>query len=103
MNTIDARDYVGTGFPPDEGKKLAEALLSMSDFSWEEDVIDARRCSPSLLISSFFNSFLQTIYEDNEDFKQLDVARNLNWKFEHPFQYENAGNWMQDFKPQAVA
>src|SRR5438874_2356244 len=94
-NVLDARQHVGTSFPTDEGTKLADVLLDLSD--WTQISVDLRKMPAGLLISAFFNAFLQRIYEKNPD--RLDEARAVKWKLLHPFQMKNVEQWMRDFKP----
>jgi hypothetical protein len=95
-NVLDARQHVGTSFPTDEGTRLADALLRAPD-DWTNLSIDLRKMPAGLLISAFFNAFLQRIYEKKPDC--LEDARRLQWKLAHPFQEKNVKEWMKDFKP----
>jgi len=62
-------------------------------------VLSAKKAvrSPSLLISAFFNAFLQQIHEANPS--QLASARQINWNLKHQFQKENVSRWISDFQP----
>lgn len=92
---MDAREIVGTGFPPDEGQKLAQHVLKeSSDLQGLE--INVCRCPAALLISCFFSSFLTQINDSRPDL--LDDARKISWVAKHQFQQDNIARWMEDFK-----
>ncbi len=94
--TIQAREYLGSGFPPKEGARLADALLrEVAD--WDDLTVDLTKCSPGLLISAFFNAFLQRIYDQKPEL--LPKARKVRWDLAYPFQQENAARWVQEFAP----
>jgi hypothetical protein len=93
---IDAKRVVGTGFPPDEGKRLADELLRQQ-VEWRDLEIDVTGCPPALLISAFFNGFLQEVFDRNATL--LDAARKVTWDLQFTFQSENVRRWMKDFKP----
>jgi len=100
-NNIRAIDRVGSGFPPDEGERLAETLISDNRLNWDALDIDLRGCPAGLLISAFFNAFLQKIHEDaSEHFEQ---AKAIKWQTDFPFQEKNVAEWIARFKPQATA
>jgi hypothetical protein len=96
MVVVNARQYVGTGFPPEEGAKLAEVLMGPG-YSVQGASVDLRKCPAGLLISAFFNAFLQRVHE--KDPALLDAARKIHWELEYDFQKQNVARWMQDFKP----
>lgn len=96
-NTVNAREVIGVGFPPEEGTKLADNLLAREKLDWEELEITLRGCAPGLLISAFFNGFLQRIADQKPDL--LNHARTIQWTVDYPFQKENVSRWMHDFKP----
>ena len=97
ITMINAKSHVGTGFPPQEGAKLASIL--MTDLEKHGPLtVDLRSCSPALLISAFFNGFLQKIHDDRPEL--LETARQTKWLLAHEFQKENVATWMKDFKPQ---
>lgn len=100
MTQINANKIVGTGFPTDEGCRLAESLLSNPAIDWSSLEIDLTQCDSALLISAFFNSFLQTVYERESE--RLPQAREVRWKLEFPFQRANVDEWMRDFQPFSV-
>ena len=94
---IRARDLIGTGFPPEEGGLLARKLLEKgSEVDWKDLSIDVRDLPSSLLISAFFNGFLQEIVDKNASL--LGLARKTKWVLEFDFQRENVERWMSDFK-----
>lgn len=97
MTTIKASRIVGKGFPTDEGEKLANYLLAKPERDWSSLAIDLTGCDSGLLISAFFNAFLQTIYENSAS--DLDDARLIVWKLDFSFQRENVAEWMKDFRP----
>ncbi|MCI0420805.1 MAG: hypothetical protein L0312_16520 [Acidobacteria bacterium] len=96
MAYVNAREIIGTRFPPEEGEKLADALMREHD-DWSCLIVDLRRCPPSLLISAFFNAFLQKVYEERPDL--LRAAREIEWQLAYPFQTDNVKTWVADFKP----
>ena len=83
--------------PPVVGKQLAEQLIVSND--WPNCEIDLTACRPDILISSLFNVFFQTIY-DNQGDAALQQARNITWKVSHTFQYSNIYRWSKEFKPE---
>ena len=93
---IDGRDVVGRGFPPDEGKKLAEALLARTP-DWSDLEIDLSEIAPALLISAFFNGFLQAVHEQKPEL--LESAKKVKWVMQYEFQLANVKKWMEHFKP----
>jgi hypothetical protein len=93
---IDAREVIGSGFPPNEGERLADWVLKQSS-ELSEEQIDLTRCPPALIISAFFNAFLQRIYERNV--KLYPVAKQLKWKLRFPFQERNVRDWIESFRP----
>lgn len=97
--TISAIDYVQTTFPPTEGERLACALLEERLLS-EDLQIDLTDCPPALLISAFFNGFLQHVYEQSAD--HFDAAKQVRWNAEFDFQNENIQDWVRNFEPREV-
>ncbi|HVA50916.1 MAG TPA: hypothetical protein VNH11_31530 [Pirellulales bacterium] len=95
--TIDAREVVGAGFPPTEGERLAVWLMEQGDLDWHDLTIDVRRCPPALLISAFFNAFLQKIFEVEP--ARLELARSIKWQPTFPFQEKNIKEWVDAFSP----
>jgi hypothetical protein len=59
--------------------------------------IDVRRLPARILISAFFGSFFQQIYEANPAI--LDLARKIRWDVDHAFQKENIDKWSLSFDP----
>ncbi len=100
MNRVNAKRLVGKGFPTDEGEELARALLGKADLDFYSLTVDLTHCDSALLISAFFNAFLQEIFNQRPDL--LDVARKIDWELEFDFQRENVGEWMHDFQPYLV-
>lgn len=97
MATIMAKRIVGRGFPPDEGAKLAKSIMSTEPVQWEDLVIDATGLPASLLISAFYNGFLQHVYEQNPS--ALGQARKVKWTLAFQFQTDNAAKWVAEFEP----
>lgn len=96
MKMVDARAVVQTGFPPTEGVRLAEALLGEGvDLSQVE--VDLATLPAELLISPFFNAFLQTVYDREPSL--LEQARRVHWHVAYDFQRENIKCWMHEFVP----
>lgn len=100
MSKINAKSIVRNGFPTDEGKRLAEELLRKDGLCFPELAVDLTECDSALLISAFFNAFLQTIHEKAPT--RLDDAREITWDLEFDFQRENVAEWMKDFEPYSV-
>ena len=96
MSIINARKYVKTGFPPDEGAKFAGILLDMPELDWKSLELDVTECTPSLLISAFINGFLQAILDRKPDL--LPTARKIKWKVTYEFQRENIAKWVKQFR-----
>jgi hypothetical protein len=94
---VDANAICGTGFPTDEGIKLADALLERSDLVWKQVVVDVHHLPPGLLISAFFNGFLQRVFEKRP--ARLSDAREVKWILAFGFQRENVAEWMKSFIP----
>lgn len=94
---INARQFLGLGFPPNEGMKLAQYLLDLQGIDWLEIEIDLRECPASMLISSFFNGYLQKISETKPEL--LGRAKNVKWAVAFSFQYESLSRWMAEFRP----
>lgn len=94
---INANTLVNGGFPPEEGRQLAATLLERNDIDWSELTIDVSKCAAALLISAFFNGFLQEVYDRRSDL--LGEAKGISWELQFPFQLENVKRWINDFKP----
>ena len=97
MYEFNANTCVGTNFPPNEGAKLAQMLLQQADVDWDELTVNLKGLPASLLISAFFNGFLDQIFTVRPDV--LDTARRIKWRLDHTFQEDNVSRWMQDFTP----
>jgi len=97
MPTIQSIAFSGSGFPTDEGQRLADRILSNGDVELSDLEIDLSSCEPALLISAFFNAFLQRIHVVRPD--RLTAVRNVQWKLKFDFQRKNAETWMSAFKP----
>ena len=99
-NQLLAIDFVHTTFPPDEGERLAEALLSDNRIS-DSLTISLVGCPPALLISAFFNGFLQRVHE--QDSSKFEAAKRISWVAEFEFQNDNIRKWVEEFKPRELA
>jgi hypothetical protein len=97
---VDARKHVGISFPTEEGARLADSLLQLES-DWSQLSIDLRTMPAGLLISAFFNGFLQRVHEKKPEL--LPTARIVKWQLAHPFQEKNVREWMRDFQPQGPA
>lgn len=94
---VDAAKVVSKGFPTDEGKVLARHVLKESGNQLTGLTIDLTDCQSAMLISAFFNSFLQHIYDT--DHTLLSDAKKTNWVLKFDFQREKVHGWMNDFSP----
>ncbi len=92
-----ASEHIGNGFPPEEGIKFAGTLLSRDDVDWGDLEVDLQALPAGMLISAFFNGFLQHVYEQREQL--LEAARKIRWDVKFDFQRENIALWMKNFKP----
>lgn len=97
MSTIMARKLVGRGFPPEVGAQLAESIMGSGEVQWESMTIDTTGLPASLLISAFFNGFLQRVHE--KDPAALEAARKVKWVLTFQFQTDNVAKWAVDFRP----
>ena len=96
---IDASKYIKDGLPYGAGGNLAKALLDLhlTRKDWDSLVIDVTSLPTDLVISSFFNAFLQMI--SDHDSNLLDLVKNSAWMANYDFQYQNIERWMEEFKP----
>ena len=97
MATIEVKNIVSGGFPPDQGKILAEQLLQDNSLRWDDLQIDLGGIPASLIISAFFNGFLQEIYDRRS--ADLEKARKLYWVVPYDFQKKSIEKWVREFKP----
>lgn len=93
---VDASQIVGTRFPSEAGAALATHLLDQGA-EWGSLEIVVTGLPPSLLTSSFFNGFLQTVHELEPS--RLDAARSVRWVSRFAFQQSYIACWTQQFKP----
>ena len=100
MSKLKASFHVGVGFPTDEGRKYAEVLLGKGE-PLSGLTIDLHGCSASVLISAFFNAFLQTVHDLQPEC--LAEAKGITWEPAHDFQDRNIRRWVQDFEPTPLA
>lgn len=97
MTKISARTLVGGGFPPDQGKLLADKLLQDSNVEWDNLSIDLSGVSASLIISAFFNGFMQEIHDKRAGY--LEKVKNVQWLVPFDFQKKSIEKWVREFKP----
>lgn len=98
-NELSAIDFVQTTFPPSEGERLADALLEENRLA-DGLTIRLDGCPPALLISAFFNGFLQRVYE--QDRSKFESAKAVRWIAEFDFQNENIRKWISEFEPREL-
>ena len=95
METIQAHELVGVGFPTEEGAKLATAIIDRGcDLS--QVAVDLRELPASMLISGFFHGYLLKFQTSKPEL--LEKARATRWVLRHPFQTENATRWTKEFR-----
>lgn len=98
--TIEAKTILGRGFPPLEGAKLADHVLEVSA-DLEDIEVDLRGLPAGLLISAFFNGFLQRVADCRP--AVLARARQIDWHFDYEYQRAGAKRSMKSFKPRLSA
>ena len=90
------KDHVPIGFPPSTGALLAVVVLEQG---LEGDLgLDVRGLPAALLITGFYNGFLQRVYETRPDL--LETARSIKWVTDFPFQEKLATQVMQEWRVQ---
>ena len=94
---ISATQYVERGFPTTEGRNLAQGLLADHSGKFESLVIDVSSVPGTLIISAFFNAFLQRIHELAPE--ELPSARRVVWEPRFGFQKDAIAEWVEHFKP----
>ena len=99
-NELSAIDFVQTTFPPKEGERLADALIAQCVIA-DDLTIKLEGCPPALLISAFFNGFLQRIFEQNSS--KFGAAKKVKWVAEFEFQNDNIRKWVAEFEPRKLA
>lgn len=95
-HTIIAIDHLESKAPGDEGARLADLLLDEGD-DLCEFAVDLRAIKPALLISVFFNAFLQRIFDRLPE--SLPNARQVTWVVPYEFQRRHIKRLMSDFSP----
>lgn len=100
---LKASKHVGNGFPPEEGKKLAEALIKINRIHWNNNDgvvgprwsinIDLHRLPAAMLISSFFREFYHHLLQENPVL--FAKARDFTWYTDHDFQLDNIKLWYE--------
>ena len=98
---IDARYHVGYRLPSINGASLAEGVMKVTDVPWSEIVIDASRCPPELLVSTFYTAFWQRIYETLPD--RLEEAKAIRWEFEYDVKQTTLEYLRNHFEPRQPA
>ena len=92
-------DYVN-GFPVEEGKALADKLLTLEESEWDGLEIDLCGVPSYIFISSFMRAIFQTVYEGNKDFfKRLS---SVKWSTDFEFQSEGICVFIDHFEPVEV-
>lgn len=86
---------VGTGFPENEGRILAEYVLKHFD-DFRGMTISVYDCRAGLLISAFYHSFMRTIKQSRPEF--LCDATKIVWITKYPFQQDNVVRWMGAYR-----
>lgn len=86
---------VGTGFPENEGRILAEYVLNhFGDLRGL--TISVYDCRAGLLISVFYHSFMRVIKECRPEC--LDDATKIVWITKYPFQQDNVVRWVGAYR-----
>lgn len=95
---IVATDHINaSGWPPDEGRKLADAILAAYD-PWPSPRIQVNLNLPAaMLVGTFINSLLQRVHEKRPE--ALVLARQTKWHAPFAFQRELISGWTASFKP----
>lgn len=93
------RPLVDGRFPPDQGRAAADVILGLNQPLAGLEV-DLHGFRPESLISAFFSSFLQRVFEVKPEL--VDEARKIKWRAPFPFQEENIQRWMSTFQPYGV-
>lgn len=89
--------YLSTSYSnAGNGAALACELLPVSE-RWNRIAVNLYGLSPELLTSSFFNGFLQTIYE--KDQATFNNVKKIKWLTDYDFQKEYIEFWIENFKP----
>lgn len=98
-NAIRASLYITDGLPYGAGGNLAKAILDkgLAREEWDNLVIDIQGIPSGMLISAFFNSFLQMIADHDQGY--LESVKGALWLTDFAFQSENIERWMEDFEP----
>ena len=94
---INAHERTYGKYPDNDGANIAKILLESSNTNWNDIIINLRKLNTEIIISVFFSSFLQTIYDMGRE--HLDDARKIKWEVNFNFQSANIERWMQEFQP----
>lgn len=95
---IAATDYIdATGWPPDQGRKLADALLAaFSPWPPADEPVNLN-LPAAMLVGTFIHSVLQRVHDLKPEI--LDLARKTKWHAPFAFQRESIARWVADFTP----
>lgn len=95
---IVATDHINpTGWPPDQGRSLADAILAAYD-PWPAADIQVNLNLPAaMLVGTFINSILQRVHEQRPE--ALVLARKTKWHAPFTFQRELIAKWVEGFQP----
>jgi len=94
---LRAVEYLTTGFPEEMGATFAKRLLADGNIEIPDLQVDLHGLPSRLLISAFFNGFLQAVHELAPE--ELDNARNIQWLPRFEFQRRTIQTWMDTFTP----
>jgi hypothetical protein len=95
---FQATPYIGRGLPNEEGRRIALVLLHQYPESLPA-IVDLRGCLPGLMISGFFNGFLQQVHESAPT--KLEQARQLQWRLDEHLSWCQCriSQWVRAFQP----
>lgn len=93
---LRAKQHIKAGWATTEGRSLAQAALAREE-PLDALTIDMGGCPNSLMISPFFNAFLQAIFDQRGE-AGLMQAKSIKWKAEFPFQLDLISDWVGHFE-----
>ena len=89
---INANDHIGSGFPIDRGKNLAEYLIE-NDLVWKDMVIDLQWLPAGTLIGAFFHSFSSRLISHDSSCRYfIDF---IEWRVRYSYQEATIQNWIE--------
>ena len=101
MTEISLHSYIGRLFPDEEGRSfglsLVKAQITSEPVCFSDLTIDATKVAPGMLISGFFNSLFQILYNCNP--LVFNEFKKVKWKFRFKFQEENFEIYLKNFLP----